>query len=53
MSRPHTYPPGHPKEGKVTTKLVNVWQCPLCNYTSNLVDDIEEHKRTCPKRRKA
>ena len=40
----YTYPKGHPKEGKTTTVRGTVWQCPICNYTSNLADDIKEHR---------
>jgi len=39
----YTYPPAHPKAGKTTTILVNVWQFPICNYTTNLADDKKEH----------
>ena len=43
----YKYPINHPKAGKDTFVLADVWQCEKCNYSSNLEDDIEEHKANC------
>jgi hypothetical protein len=40
----YTYAPTHPRAGQTTTVLADVWQCPKCNYTSNLASDIQDHK---------
>ncbi len=42
-TRPYTYPEGHPKAGMKTEITAEVWQCRHCSYTTNMMDDIDEH----------
>ena len=30
--------------GKPVRVMSNVWQCPVCNYTTNIVEDRRDHR---------